>query len=304
MMGGERSRRGGRGALVGAAAGWLLALASGGTCAQPAEPGLYARFETDQGEFLCRLHYETVPRTVANFAGLAEGTQAWIDFLAGDVAALPFYDGLIFHRVIDGFMIQSGSPNGQGDDGPGYQFRDEFHASLRHDAPGVLSMANSGANTNGSQFFVTVAATPWLDDKHSVFGRVVEGMAVVDALSHVATDPQTDRPLADVLLQRVTIVRVGAEAEAFDPASVQPPLPICRSKRCWIALETAGLVVGWDDFLENSDYFLFGSSAPDRAHLWNTYYIGPYEGAVVGGLLAANPRYFFQAAEVEYWSGR
>jgi peptidyl-prolyl cis-trans isomerase A (cyclophilin A) len=138
------------------------------------------------------------------------------------VQTRPFYDGLTFHRVIAEFMNQSGSPNGTGTDGPGFVFRDEFNPALRHDGAGVLSMANSGPNSNGSQFFVTVAATPHLDDRHSVFGRVVEGMEVINAINSVATD-EHDRPLAPVILQSVVVRRVGAAAEAFDISAL--PLP-------------------------------------------------------------------------------
>ena len=127
-----------------------------------------ATIETSKGTIRLQLHEDRVPKTVANF-----------EKLAGD----GFYDGLVFHRVLADFMIQTGCPKGSGTGGPGYQFEDEFHSDLRHDGPGILSMANSGPNTNGSQFFVTHVATPWLDDKHSVFGRVVEGQDIVDAIA-------------------------------------------------------------------------------------------------------------------------
>jgi peptidylprolyl isomerase len=159
--------------------------------------GLYARITTDKGAILLRLHYEKVPMTVTNFVGLAEGT------LNRDESGSPFYDGLSFHRVIPDFMIQGGCPKGTGTGGPGYTFPDEFDASLKHSGPGVLSMANSGPDTNGSQFFMTHTATPWLNGKHSVFGNVVEGQDVVDAVE------QGDR------IERVEILRVGEEARQF-----------------------------------------------------------------------------------------
>lgn len=192
---------------------------------EPQADGLYAGFITSNGEFWCRLEFEKAPRTVANFVSLAEGTRDWIDFPNARVVRRPFYPEITFHRVISGFMIQGGSKNGQGTDGPGYQFSDEFHPELRHSAEGTLSMANSGVDSNGSQFFVTVTNTPWLDDKHSVFGSVVEGMDVVHALSKVPVNANS-RPLTPVVIQEVRIIRRGAAAEAFDPSQITPPLPV------------------------------------------------------------------------------
>lgn len=195
---------------------WIACLAFAGrlfTCG--AAEGIFAEFTTSLGVFTCQLTPEQTPQTVANFIGLATGDRPWMDPETGAVRSQPFYEGLTFHRVIDGFMNQCGSRNGQGSDGPGYAFPDEFDSSLRHDGPGVLSMANSGPNSNGSQFFVTVTATPHLDDRHAVFGRVVEGMEVVNAINSVQTDAQ-DRPLVPVVLQHVIIRRVGAAAESFN----------------------------------------------------------------------------------------
>ena len=143
-------------------------------------PGLYAHFTTSDGNFTARLFEKETPNTVANFVGLAQGTREWTDPASSKVnIARPFYDGLIFHRVIDGFMIQGGCPSGTGMGGPGYQFADEFVPDAPPRPRGLLSMANAGPNTNGSQFFVTLAPTPWLDNSHSIFGEVVEGMDVV-----------------------------------------------------------------------------------------------------------------------------
>src|SRR5207302_9036034 len=133
-----------------------------------------AIFETSQGNVVCRLFEKEAPQTVANFVGLAEGTKDFADPKSSQRTKHPFYDGLTFHRVIPDFMIQGGCPLGTGTGGPGYKFADEFHPSLRHSGPGRLSMANAGPNTNGSQFFITVAATPWLDKRHTIFGEVVE----------------------------------------------------------------------------------------------------------------------------------
>ncbi len=170
-------------------------------------PGIYARFDTTEGEFLVRLFDKDAPATVANFVGLAEGTKEWTHPATRQKQRTPFYDGLIFHRVIDGFMIQGGCPLGSGVGGPGYQFADEFHPSLRHRAEGILSMANAGPSTNGSQFFITLAPTPHLDNRHSVFGEVVEGLDVVKKIGRVRTGPR-DRPATDVVMRKVTIERV------------------------------------------------------------------------------------------------
>ena len=170
-------------------------------------PGLYAIFETSQGNFVAKLFEKEAPKTVANFTGLADGSKEWIDVRIAQKAKRPFYDGLTFHRVIPKFMIQGGCPLGTGTGGPGYKFEDEFHPSLRHDKPGKLSMANSGPNSNGSQFFVTVAETSWLDNKHSIFGEVVEGMDIVTKISNVARD-SGDRPKTPVVVQHVRIERV------------------------------------------------------------------------------------------------
>jgi peptidyl-prolyl cis-trans isomerase A (cyclophilin A) len=168
---------------------------------------MHALFSTSEGDFKIRLFDEDVPNTVANFAGLAEGSKEFTDPKTGKKAKRPFFDGLIFHRVIDGFMIQGGDPLGTGTGGPGYKFADEFSPKLRHSKPGLLSMANAGPNTNGSQFFITLAATPWLDNKHSIFGEVVEGMDVVQKIGRTPTSKPGDRPLQPITIQTVTIVR-------------------------------------------------------------------------------------------------
>ncbi len=168
------------------------------------ENGMYARFNTSKGEILAELYFKKTPMTVANFVGLAEGEIENSAKAKGE----PFYDGLKFHRVINDFMIQGGDPQGSGVGGPGYQFPDEFDSSLSHDGPGVLSMANAGPGTNGSQFFITHVETPWLNNKHSVFGKVIEGQDVVDSIQ------QND------VIESLSIERKGAEAENFDAAAV------------------------------------------------------------------------------------
>jgi peptidyl-prolyl cis-trans isomerase A (cyclophilin A) len=166
---------------------------------------LQAHFTTSEGNFTVRLFDQEVPNTVANFVGLAEGTKEFTDPKTGQKAKRPYFDGLIFHRVIDGFMIQGGDPLGIGTGGPGYKFADEFHPTLRHAKAGILSMANAGPNTNGSQFFITLAATPWLDNKHSVFGEVVEGMDVVTKIG--STPTSKERPVKPITIQSVKISR-------------------------------------------------------------------------------------------------
>jgi cyclophilin family peptidyl-prolyl cis-trans isomerase len=158
------------------------------------KPGTYAKFETTLGNFTIELFEEQAPNTVGNFAKLAEKN---------------FYDGVIFHRVIDGFMIQGGDPTGTGRGGPGYQFADEFHPALKHTSEGMLSMANAGPNTNGSQFFITLAPTPHLDNRHAVFGKVVEGMDIVRKIGKTPTKPG-DRPVTDVVMKTVRVERVAA----------------------------------------------------------------------------------------------
>lgn len=158
-----------------------------------------AVFETNQGTFEAELYAAECPETVWNFINLAEGRQP-------TEKEGPFYDGLTFHRVISGFVIQGGCPQGTGTGGPGYRFTDEFDATLRHDAEGILSMANAGPNTNGSQFFVTLGPTPHLNDRHSVFGRVTQGIEIVRAIGGVVTGPM-DRPVEPVVIEKLTIRR-------------------------------------------------------------------------------------------------
>ena len=167
---------------------------------------IYAHFETTLGNFTVELFDTKTPKTVANFVGLAEGSKEWKHPKTGQKQKTPYYDGIIFHRVISGFVLQGGDPLGQGYGGPGYQFEDEFHPDLRHDRAGVLSMANAGPNTNGSQFFITLGPTPHLDNKHSVFGEVEEGMDVVRKIGSTATGPR-DRPVKDVVITSVKIER-------------------------------------------------------------------------------------------------
>ena len=169
-------------------------------------PGVYAQFVTSEGNFTVRLYDQEAPKTVENFVGLAEGSKEWSDPRTNQKLNQPYYDGTIFHRVIDGFMIQGGDPLGQGIGGPGYTFADEFHPTLRHSKAGILSMANRGPNTNGGQFFITLGPTPHLDDRHSVFGEVVDGMDVVRKIGSTRTGDR-DRPVNDVIINSIKIER-------------------------------------------------------------------------------------------------
>ncbi|NQX84396.1 MAG: peptidylprolyl isomerase [Flavobacteriaceae bacterium] len=179
------------------------------------QDGLYAKFNTSKGTILVALEFEKTPGTVGNFVALAEGNMENSAKPQGN----PYYDGLKFHRVIADFMIQGGCPQGTGTGSPGYKFDDEFHSDLKHDAPGVLSMANAGPGTNGSQFFITHTATPWLDGNHTVFGKVQEGQDVVDAIAQNDT------------IDSLEIIRVGDAAEAFNPIEAFRVFEGAREKR-------------------------------------------------------------------------
>lgn len=174
--------------------------------AQEKKGPLYATLKTSMGDIVIQLFEDKAPKTVANFVELATGAKEWTDPKTREKVKRPLYNGTIFHRVIPGFMIQGGDPLGTGTGGPGYRFEDEFNPELKHGKPGIVSMANAGPNTNGSQFFITQKATPWLDGRHSVFGEVVKGQDVVDAVANAPRDMR-DRPSKEIVLQQVVITR-------------------------------------------------------------------------------------------------
>ncbi len=178
--------------------------------------GLYAEFDTNYGKFLAQLYYKKAPLTVANFVSLAEGTNTLVD---EKYKGKKYFDGLTFHRIVRGFVIQGGDPLGNSQGGPGYEFPNETNTGLKHDSKGILSMANSGPDTNGSQFFITLNATPNLDGGYSVFGKVIKNIEVVDSIGNVEVN-RMDKPLKDVVMNQVKIIRVGEGAQNFDAAKV------------------------------------------------------------------------------------
>jgi len=195
-------------ALVGLLAGSVGVALAGQAKEKKLEPGIYAHFETTEGNFTVKFFDRDAPKTVQNFVGLAEGT---IDTISGKPGkSKPYYDGLTFHRIIAGFMIQGGDPTGTGSGGPGYRFADEISPNRKFTKAGILAMANAGPNTNGSQFFITLGATDWLNGKHTIFGEVVSGMDVIKKMGAVKTGPG-DRPATPVVMKKVTIERVPAQ---------------------------------------------------------------------------------------------
>lgn len=192
--------------------------------------GLFADIQTTKGDIVVKLEYQKTPVTVANFVSLAEGKSP---FVSEQYKGKRYYDGVIFHRVMKDFMIQGGDPTGSGTGNPGYKFKDEFNDSLVHDKKGVLSMANGGPTTNGSQFFITHKATPWLNNVHTVFGEVIRGLDVVDSIANVATSeaPQKNKPVVDVVMNTVEIIRNGKEAKAFDAVQVMTDYFDAEKKR-------------------------------------------------------------------------
>lgn len=237
------------------------------------DPGLYVTFETPKGEIVAQLHYDKTPVTVANFVGLVKGEIENNAKGKGE----PYYDGLKFHRVIADFMIQGGDPQGTGAGGPGYQFDDEFHPELKHDGPGKLSMANAGPGTNGSQFFITHGATDWLDNKHSIFGQVISGQDVVDAIAQGDT------------MDKVTITAVGPEAEAFNAAEVfgsanEAKLKAEAEKRQAEAAALKDLVAGMTQTESGLFYKILQASEgtkPTKGQLVSVHYTGKLKNGKV-----------------------
>ena len=235
------------------------------------ENGIYAKFNTSKGAILVKLTEELTPGTVGNFVALAEGNLENTARPQGK----PYYDGLKFHRVIPDFMIQGGCPLGQGSGNPGYKFDDEFHPVLRHDGPGVLSMANAGPGTNGSQFFITHVATPWLDGKHTVFGKVIEGQDIVDAVA------QGD------ILESVEIVRVGEAAEKWNAIEAFRTFEGAREKREAEAkkaalVEVEKLAAGFEETPSGLRYQMIVNGTGKQAEKGKTVSVH-YKGSLANG---------------------
>ncbi|WMI69877.1 peptidylprolyl isomerase [Mangrovimonas sp. YM274] len=235
------------------------------------QDGLYAKFNTSKGDILVALEFEKVPGTVGNFVALAEGNLENSAKPQGN----PYYNGLKFHRVIPDFMIQGGCPQGTGTGSPGYKFDDEFHPDLKHDGPGVLSMANAGPGTNGSQFFITHVETPWLDNMHTVFGKVVEGQDVVDAIAQ-----------GDVM-DAVEIIRVGAAAENFNAIEAFRTFEGAREER--IAAEREAkraeldkLAAGFEETASGLRYQIIQKGAGKKAEKGKTVAVH-YKGQLADG---------------------
>ncbi len=267
------------------------------------EDGLFARIETSEGVIRARLAPDKAPRTVSNFVGLAEGGQKALDFAEAKTIDGGYYDGVTFHRVISDLLIQTGLRSGSAEGpSPGYVFRDEFNPDLRHDEPFVLSMANTGPHTNGSEFFITVASAPQLNDTNAVFGEVVQGQDVARAISTVETDEE-DRPLTPVTIERITIERIGASGRAFQPDLAGLPKVQFIQPR-WNA---SGSTYHLDLTTQpGSDYHLFTS--PDL-QTWAHESLAfpdaneemPSESTIdVTATVAAAPMRFFKVAEVFY----
>ncbi len=235
------------------------------------QDGLYAKFNTSKGEILVNLEFEKTPGTVGNFVALAEGS------LENSVKpqGTPYYDGLKFHRVIPDFMIQGGCPQGTGTGNPGYKFDDEFHSDLKHDGPGVLAMANSGPGTNGSQFYITHIATDWLDGKHTVFGKVIEGQDIVDTVAQ------------DDTLESIGIVRVGDAAQKFNAIEAFRTFEGSREKRIAAEREAASaeldkLAAGFDETESGLRYQIIQKSDGKKAEKGNTVSVH-YKGQLAEG---------------------
>ncbi|MFA7368905.1 MAG: peptidylprolyl isomerase [Kiritimatiellales bacterium] len=271
-----------------------LLLAGGSAVAAPSADGLYATLQTTMGDVCFELYYTNVPRTVANFVSLAEGSRSWIDPRDGFISNEPYYNGIIFHRVINGFMIQAGSPKGDGTDGPGYAFEDEFDPALRHDRPGIVSMANSGPDSNGGQFFITVDVYPYGNDMYSIFGSVVEGMSIVYNIAAVATDAN-DRPLEDVTVTNVFITRNGTDAQNFAvtnqalPEVMPLPIEIANSNGIKISTGTA---------TSSYQYIYASTNLSDWVEYTSGYWPVPTGTAELS--LSSDSRGYFHAARVVY----
>ena len=258
--------------------------------------GIYAEFNTSLGSYTCALYYAQSPKAVASFIGLATGQRAWLSLPTGVVKTNPFYAGIIHHRVISNFVIQAGSPNGVGTDGPGYAFVDEFTNTLRFDSFGVLAMANSGPDSSGSQYFVTVSPQPGLNDVHTIFGKLYGGSNVVFTISSVATDGN-NKPLTNVVINSLNIRRVGTAATSFDITA--QGLPLVTNLNLKIAKSGANVSLTFSNKLF-ADNRLYASS---NLFSWTANQLGIETGTPISNTnlqSAAAPSQFFRAAQIQY----
>ena len=275
----------------------LLSLSAGVAFGQT--NGIFADFTTSMGGFTCQLDYTNAPRTTANFIGLATGQRAWLDLPSGRARTNAFYNGLTFHRVIAGFMDQGGSPNGIGTDGPGYAFTDEFSPRLVFDSFGVLAMANSGTNSNGAQFFITVAPFTSGNNTYAIFGRLVSGSNVVYAINHVATDVN-DKPLTNVVMQQVSIRRVGTAAQAFNIKA--QGLPIVTNLPLKIATGAGQVTLSFTNrqYADNRLYSATNLAGPWTANALGIEITNPVSNSVQRTNDA--PQRFYSMAQIQYAS--
>lgn len=263
------------------------------------EDGLFASILTSEGSIRVALYPDEAPLAVSNFIGLAEGSQKAIDPSSGKLITNGFYDDTVIHRVVADSLIQAGSPTGNEADGPGYAFQDEFHPTRTFDSPFMLAMANSGPNSNGSQFFITAAPRPDLNNVHTVFGNVVEGSELVTSISNVATD-QAERPLSPVSIESITIERIGSEAEAFQPDFDNLP----QARLIEPKISRSGNTFELDlEFELRTDYRLYISrdlqswQGERVAFVSETLPSKPFD---MTGFITSDQQGFFRLAEVKY----
>lgn len=264
-----------------------------------AQDGMYADFATSMGNFTVKLHFDKAPRTVANFIALATGSRAWMDIPTGDAKKKPYYNGLTFHRVVAGFVIQGGSPNGNGTDGPGYTFKDEFDPTLRHDRAGILSMANSGLHSNGSQFFITLAATSHLDDVHSIFGEVSSGLAVVQAIGLVPVNASS-KPLTPVVMNSVAIRRVGPAAQIFNEHT--QGLPSVGGANPVLVQNGSNFALRFTRALNNEYWIYYGNTlnTPGKARFGIYTATAPTGDIASPGNTTGQNKYFYRVPQIAY----
>lgn len=260
--------------------------------------GIFADFTTSLGSFTCQLSYSNSPVAVANFIGLATGQRPWLDLPTGEMRTAPFYNGLMFHRVIAGFMNQGGSPNGQGTDDPGYAFADQFNSLLNFNTPWILAMANSGPDSNGSQFFITVAPYTSGNNTYVIFGRVVSGTNVVAAINQVATDAN-DKPLSNVVIQQIAIRRVGTAADAFDINA--QALPIATNAPLTLTEGSNTFSLAFSNRLYCDNRWYSSTNLSD----WRSNSLGIEIAAPISNVVQVPldaPQKFFRLAQVQYSS--